>query len=36
MQITQIHTEAIYAGEMKHAHLALVDPINDKTTKSFH
>lgn len=34
MQLAKIHTEAIIAGEMKHGHLALVNPLKLNSTKS--
>ena len=34
MQLAKIHTEAIYAGEMKHGPLALVNPLIFNATKS--
>lgn len=33
MQLAKIHAEAIYAGEMKHGGLALIDPINVEKSK---
>jgi hypothetical protein len=35
MQLAKIHTEAIYAGEMKHGPLALVNPIQQNSSKSY-
>ena len=35
MQLAKIHSEAIYAGEMKHGSLALVNPSIYNSTKSY-